>query len=181
MSKKEEALEVEGVVTQALANTRFRVQLDDGPEVMAHVAGKIAVDSSSLGQSSGSDVDILTTAITNDLFDRLHDASAQLGFFGQKIEHRWRVAIDPYDRMVGVAVHSFQNTGTGQQGLGRANRLAQRRHGGGTHHRNYLAVKGAAPNFDEVKGLTVGIHQVLVEFCGRDGQATAVRQLHFYG
>ena len=38
---KEEALEVEGVVTQALANTRFRVQLDDGPEVMAHVAGKM--------------------------------------------------------------------------------------------------------------------------------------------
>ena len=41
MTKKEEALEVEGVVTQALANTRFRVQLDDGPEVMAHVAGKM--------------------------------------------------------------------------------------------------------------------------------------------
>ena len=28
--QKEEALEVEGVVTQALANTRFRVQLDGG-------------------------------------------------------------------------------------------------------------------------------------------------------
>ena len=41
MSNKEEALEVEGTVTQALANTRFRVQLDDGPEVMAHVAGKM--------------------------------------------------------------------------------------------------------------------------------------------
>ena len=41
MAKKEDALEVEGVVTQALANTRFRVQLDDGPEVMAHVAGKM--------------------------------------------------------------------------------------------------------------------------------------------
>ena len=39
--KKEEALEVDGVVTQALANTRFRVQLDDGPTVMAHVAGKM--------------------------------------------------------------------------------------------------------------------------------------------
>jgi len=32
---------VEGVVTQALANTRFRVQLDDGPTVLAHVAGKM--------------------------------------------------------------------------------------------------------------------------------------------
>lgn len=41
MSNKEEALEVQGTVTQALANTRFRVQLDDGPEVMAHVAGRM--------------------------------------------------------------------------------------------------------------------------------------------
>ena len=41
MGKKEEALEVEGTVTQALANTRFRVQLDTGNEVLAHVAGKM--------------------------------------------------------------------------------------------------------------------------------------------
>ena len=41
MSKKEEALEVEGTVTQALANTRFRVQLENGAEVLAHVAGKM--------------------------------------------------------------------------------------------------------------------------------------------
>jgi translation initiation factor IF-1 len=41
MSKKEDALEVEGTVTQALANTRFRVQLDTGTEVLAHVAGKM--------------------------------------------------------------------------------------------------------------------------------------------
>ena len=41
MTKKEEALEVEGTVTQALANTRFRVQLDTGNEVLAHVAGKM--------------------------------------------------------------------------------------------------------------------------------------------
>jgi translation initiation factor IF-1 len=39
--QKEEALEVEGVVTQALANTRFRVQLDGGHNVIAHVAGKM--------------------------------------------------------------------------------------------------------------------------------------------
>ena len=36
--EKEEALEVEGVVTQALANTRFRVQLEGGHAVIAHVA-----------------------------------------------------------------------------------------------------------------------------------------------
>ena len=41
MAEKEQSLEVEGTVTQALANTRFRVKLDDGPEVMAHVAGKM--------------------------------------------------------------------------------------------------------------------------------------------
>ena len=38
---KEEALEVDGVVTQALANTRFRVQIDGGHEVIAHVAGRM--------------------------------------------------------------------------------------------------------------------------------------------
>ena len=40
--EKEEALEVEGVVTQALANTRFRVKLNEsGQEVMAHIAGRM--------------------------------------------------------------------------------------------------------------------------------------------
>ncbi len=39
--QKEEALEVEGTVTQALANTRFRVEIDGGHEVIAHVAGKM--------------------------------------------------------------------------------------------------------------------------------------------
>ena len=42
MAQKEEALEVEGVVTQALANTRFHVQLDGGHIVTAHVAGRCA-------------------------------------------------------------------------------------------------------------------------------------------
>ncbi len=41
MAKKEEAFEVEGTVMQALANTRFRVQLETGDEVLAHVAGKM--------------------------------------------------------------------------------------------------------------------------------------------
>ena len=38
---KEESYEVDGTVTQALANTRFRVELETGDEVLAHVAGKI--------------------------------------------------------------------------------------------------------------------------------------------
>ncbi len=41
MPKKEEAIEVEGVVTEALANTRFRVQLENGHKIIAHVAGKM--------------------------------------------------------------------------------------------------------------------------------------------
>lgn len=38
---KEKALEVEGVVTEALANTRFRVQLESGHTIIAHVAGRM--------------------------------------------------------------------------------------------------------------------------------------------
>ena len=38
---KEEAIEVEGLVTEALANTQFRVELDNGHMVLAHVAGKM--------------------------------------------------------------------------------------------------------------------------------------------
>lgn len=38
---KEEAIEVQGRVTQALANTQFRVKLDSGHEIIAHIAGKI--------------------------------------------------------------------------------------------------------------------------------------------
>jgi translation initiation factor IF-1 len=38
---KEEAIQVQGKVTQALANTQFRVKLDNGHEVIAHIAGKM--------------------------------------------------------------------------------------------------------------------------------------------
>lgn len=38
---KEKGLEVTGVVTEALANTRFRVQIEGGHNVIAHVAGKM--------------------------------------------------------------------------------------------------------------------------------------------
>ena len=38
---KDDSFEVMGTVTQALANTRFRVELETGNEVMAHVAGKM--------------------------------------------------------------------------------------------------------------------------------------------
>lgn len=41
MTKKDEAIEVDGTVLEALANTRFRVQLDSGHTVIAHVAGRM--------------------------------------------------------------------------------------------------------------------------------------------
>lgn len=38
---KEEPIRVEGVVKEALPNAMFRVALDNGHEVMAHVSGKM--------------------------------------------------------------------------------------------------------------------------------------------
>jgi translation initiation factor IF-1 len=38
---KEEAIPVDGTVVEALANTQFRVELEGGHIVMAHVAGKM--------------------------------------------------------------------------------------------------------------------------------------------
>ena len=38
---KEESIQVQGKVTQALANTQFKVKLDNGHEILAHIAGKI--------------------------------------------------------------------------------------------------------------------------------------------
>lgn len=38
---KEEAIEIEGEVVEALANTQFRVKLQNGHQVLAHVSGKM--------------------------------------------------------------------------------------------------------------------------------------------
>jgi translation initiation factor IF-1 len=38
---KEETIEVQGKVTRALANTQFRVRLENGHEIIAHIAGRI--------------------------------------------------------------------------------------------------------------------------------------------
>ena len=38
---KEEAIQAEGKVKEALANTQFRVELDNGHQVIAHVAGRM--------------------------------------------------------------------------------------------------------------------------------------------
>jgi translation initiation factor IF-1 len=38
---KKEAIEVEGIVVEALPNAMFRVELPNGHEVLAHISGKI--------------------------------------------------------------------------------------------------------------------------------------------
>ncbi len=40
---KKEAIEVEGVVAEALPNAMFRVELPNGHKVLAHISGKIRV------------------------------------------------------------------------------------------------------------------------------------------
>ena len=41
MMAKEEAIEVEGIVKEALPNTMFRVELQNGHIIMAHLSGKM--------------------------------------------------------------------------------------------------------------------------------------------
>ena len=38
---KAKGIQAEGTVTEALPNAMFRVKLDTGPEVLAHISGKI--------------------------------------------------------------------------------------------------------------------------------------------
>jgi translation initiation factor IF-1 len=38
---KEEAISIEGTVTEALPNAMFRVELDNGHNILAHVSGKM--------------------------------------------------------------------------------------------------------------------------------------------
>ncbi len=38
---KEEAIEMEGIVTEALPNTTFRVELENGHNIIAHISGKM--------------------------------------------------------------------------------------------------------------------------------------------
>ncbi|MHB0914637.1 MAG: translation initiation factor IF-1 [Thermoleophilia bacterium] len=41
MTEKEEAIELEGEVVEALPNTMFKVELDNGHVVLAHISGKM--------------------------------------------------------------------------------------------------------------------------------------------
>ncbi|GAB4506326.1 MAG: translation initiation factor IF-1 [Anaerolineales bacterium] len=40
-AKKREVIEAQGTVVETLPNAQFRVQLDSGHEVLAHISGKI--------------------------------------------------------------------------------------------------------------------------------------------
>lgn len=44
MSKKKDAIEVDGRVVESLPNASFRVELDNGHEVLAHISGKIRLN-----------------------------------------------------------------------------------------------------------------------------------------
>lgn len=41
MGKKEDVIEVSGVVIESLPNAQFKVKLETGQEILAHISGKI--------------------------------------------------------------------------------------------------------------------------------------------
>jgi len=41
MTQTKEVIEVEGTVVEALPNANFRVQLENGHEILAHISGKM--------------------------------------------------------------------------------------------------------------------------------------------
>ncbi|MBC7319338.1 translation initiation factor IF-1 [bacterium] len=44
MSDKKDVIEVEGTVVEALPNAMFRVELDNGHRVLAHISGRIRLN-----------------------------------------------------------------------------------------------------------------------------------------
>ena len=41
---KEDVIEVDGIVSEALPNATFKVKLENGHEVMAHISGKLRMN-----------------------------------------------------------------------------------------------------------------------------------------
>ena len=41
---KEDVIEIEGTVVEALPNTNFKVRLENGHEVLAHISGKLRMN-----------------------------------------------------------------------------------------------------------------------------------------
>lgn len=44
MGKKDDVIEIEGTVVESLPNAQFRVELDNGHEVLAHISGKMRMN-----------------------------------------------------------------------------------------------------------------------------------------
>jgi len=44
MTKRDDVIEVKGRVTEALPNAMFKVELDNGHRILAHVSGKIRIN-----------------------------------------------------------------------------------------------------------------------------------------
>jgi len=44
MSKKKDVIELEGTIMEPLPNAMFRVELDNGHEVLAHISGKMRMN-----------------------------------------------------------------------------------------------------------------------------------------
>ena len=41
---KEDVIEVEGTVVETLANTNFKVELENGHQILAHISGKLRMN-----------------------------------------------------------------------------------------------------------------------------------------
>lgn len=41
---KEDVIEIEGVVVEALPNTNFKVELENGHQILAHISGKLRMN-----------------------------------------------------------------------------------------------------------------------------------------
>ena len=41
---KEDVIEVEGTVVEALPNTNFKVELENGHQILAHISGKLSMN-----------------------------------------------------------------------------------------------------------------------------------------
>lgn len=41
---KEDVIEIEGTVVEALPNTMFKVELENGHEILAHISGKLRMN-----------------------------------------------------------------------------------------------------------------------------------------
>ena len=50
---KEDVLEVEGVILEALPNAQFKVELSNGHKILAHISGKLTVEMSPYDLTKG--------------------------------------------------------------------------------------------------------------------------------